>query len=107
MSAPHRPATAPIPANAIGAGIGGGLLAHRRASSLLLAALAAAMPRAQDSDSVRRVTVPLHDGRVEGRDLVRALLREYELDADAIPLPDFRVDLRGAKGLWILVGRES
>jgi pimeloyl-ACP methyl ester carboxylesterase len=48
--------------------------------------------------------VPLHEGQLDVAELLRALLAEYELDGDAIPLPDVRVDLRGSKGTWALVG---
>ena len=66
-------------------------------------------PLAQESptrepDLERRVAVPLHDGRLDIDELLRALLAAYELDGDTLNLSTARIDLRGARGALLLLG---
>lgn len=58
---------------------------------------------AVDPALTRRVEVKLVDGHLHLGDLVRALLAEFELDGDELPLPDSRVDLRGMRGSLVLL----
>jgi pimeloyl-ACP methyl ester carboxylesterase len=51
----------------------------------------------------RQFTVPLQDGKLQTRDLLSALLAEYELDGSTLALPDASIDLRGTKGTLLLL----
>src|SRR5262245_41468710 len=70
-----------------------------------LTVLAAFLLRAQEppSPSQRQFTVPLHDGRLHVDELVRELFTAYELDGSALPVPEVRIDLRGAQGYLLLL----
>ena len=70
-----------------------------------LCVLAALLLRAQEPlpSSQRQFTVPLHDGRLHVGELVRELFAAYELDGSALPVPEVRIDLRGAPGFLLLL----
>src|SRR5262245_23267645 len=68
----------------------------------LPALLALLVPAQEPTPSLRQFTVPLHDGQLHVDELVRALFTEYELDGSALPVPEVRVDLRGAPGYLLL-----
>jgi pimeloyl-ACP methyl ester carboxylesterase len=67
-----------------------------------ITAVPAQESRPEPPATTREFTVPLHDGRVQVDEFVRALLAAFELDAEGLPLPATRVDLRGARGSWTL-----
>jgi pimeloyl-ACP methyl ester carboxylesterase len=72
---------------------------------LFLCALSTQLLPAQETpqSSQRQFTVPLHDGRLHTGELVRELFATYELDGSALPVPEVRIDLRGAPGYLLLL----
>lgn len=54
--------------------------------------------------ATREFVVPLHAGELDLAEFASALLREYGLEAEAVPLPSLRVDLRGVPGALLLAG---
>ncbi|HEX6812035.1 MAG TPA: alpha/beta fold hydrolase [Planctomycetota bacterium] len=69
---------------------------------LLPAQQAEPQPEPDASPPLRQFTVPLHDGQLKVDELVQALFAEYELDGDALRVPEVRIDLRGAQGYLLL-----
>lgn len=61
-------------------------------------------PAQQPTVASRQFAVPLHDGRLQVDELVRALLAEYQLDGAGLALPAARIDLRDARGALLLYG---
>jgi pimeloyl-ACP methyl ester carboxylesterase len=80
--------------------------------SLSLGGSLVAVAKAQDAAHAvaaaveRRITVELHRGQLRVDELMRELAAAYELDPDAVSLPSFTIDLRGAPGaLWLAAAR--
>lgn len=66
-----------------------------------------ATPPPQEASLQRQFSVPLHDGRLQIDDLLRALLGAYDLDGEGLDLPTTCIDLNGVRGwLWLTGGRE-
>lgn len=73
---------------------------EENADAKFFSMVTAALRPPESMAPVRQFTVALYDGKLEIAELTRALLKSFDLDDGALPLPSARIDLAGMPG-WL------